>query len=349
MGIVYHQPRITNYGLRFFDKNTFIWHTALMLKHAKDFIKTYIAIINWTIGYLFIYYVIFRVLFGFDALESHDWQALSSAHLTGVTGLAFAVLLSAFIPLYLASVFIIKRTKKIPIDMPKAITVKKKKAEAFKKSDIPLEKVEEPEVPLPNALPNELRAPYIQMVRGTLAKNSIDTPISRASAAVNLEPAPTPAARSGFESPKIENISSAMAIPDDFDVSTTSAAPSFKTVGFDESEDKKNNPYEKQLFDLGYKIRHDKDIIVARKSGTNYAIAVHDDGDAWVVDEDNWFANGKQKESPIKALKDAANRNGATAVLLLVSSNIVDLEKHREKWIADDIRVIENLAELNKE
>ena len=313
------------------------------MKRFFDFVKLHIAIINWTAGYLFVYYAIFRLLFGFDALSADAWVVLSSAHLRGVTGLAFAVLMSAFLPLYLASVFIIKRTRKLPIDMPKLPKSKKSKAAAFKKSDLPPPEIApEKETELPKMLPDELRAPYLQMMRGTLAKNATNTAPSnfaKASAAPTVyQPEP--------KQEKIENIASAMTIPDDFEVESKPAAPAFKEMSLSDTEKKDENPYEKALFEAGYKIRKDGDVIIARKSGTNYAIVVHDDADAWVADEDQWFANGKQKESPIKMLKDSAGRNGAEAILLLAAKNIVDLDKQREKWTAADVRTIKNISEI---
>ena len=61
----------------------------------------------------------------------------------------------------------------------------------------------------------------------------------------------------------------------------------------------------------------------------NLAIAIHDDPDFWIADDTHWFANGKQRPSPIAALTDAAAR-GLTPILYISEQNFFEDNEEEE-------------------
>ena len=72
----------------------------------------------------------------------------------------------------------------------------------------------------------------------------------------------------------------------------------------------------------------DDDVTITNKM----AIAIHVDPDFWIADEENWFASGKQKVSPVLAAKNIAKKHGVTAALYLAQKNIMDLDSQIEIW-----------------
>ena len=65
------------------------------------------------------------------------------------------------------------------------------------------------------------------------------------------------------------------------------------------------------------------------------------------MDDETWFAAGKQIESPINELIDLGKRNGLIPVLYLHSQNIMDIESTTNKFEDMGIRVIKSLDELD--
>ena len=77
-----------------------------------------------------------------------------------------------------------------------------------------------------------------------------------------------------------------------------------------------------------------------------FVIYEHNDEDFWIMDDDSWFATGKQKDSPIPELIDLAKQNDLTPVLYLHSKNIMNIDNVIKNFTDDGIRVIKNLDEL---
>ena len=75
-------------------------------------------------------------------------------------------------------------------------------------------------------------------------------------------------------------------------------------------------------------------------------IAVHNDPDFWIADNENWFAAGKQKPSPADAVLAAGAARGVRPVLYLAQTNILDLDARRAQWASDGITVITTPDEL---
>ncbi|GHT57627.1 hypothetical protein FACS18945_2390 [Bacteroidia bacterium] len=127
------------------------------------------------------------------------------------------------------------------------------------------------------------------------------------------------------------------------------AAPTFNDINFTKPVREVGSSFgelEKYLRNAGYAIEHETDIIVAKNGTKNFAIAVHDDRDTWVADDQTWFAAGKQKDSPVKLAMAASEKNNAIPVLYLAAKNIMDLDKWRAKWKSEGVKVIEILSEL---
>ena len=95
---------------------------------------------------------------------------------------------------------------------------------------------------------------------------------------------------------------------------------------------------------MGIKVRGQNGLFLSDK----FAIALHDDDDLWIADDIDWFAAGKQKPSPIAALKNAQTQYGVTPVLFLDNANIMDSDKLITAWNADGIQVAQSADELEK-
>lgn len=77
-----------------------------------------------------------------------------------------------------------------------------------------------------------------------------------------------------------------------------------------------------------------------------FAIAIHDDPDFWIADEPDWFAQGKQKKSPITELQTIATSNNKKPIFWLAQTNIMDLENKTAQWEQDGIIVITDLNQI---
>ena len=107
---------------------------------------------------------------------------------------------------------------------------------------------------------------------------------------------------------------------------------------------KKKENYTTKYFDekhIDYEIY--KDFIKTDK----HLIYEHNDGDFWIMDENDWFASGKQIDSPVPELIDTAKQNGLIPILYLQSQNIMDIENTINTFENMGVRVIKSLEELN--
>ena len=66
-----------------------------------------------------------------------------------------------------------------------------------------------------------------------------------------------------------------------------------------------------------------------------------------IMDENTWFAAGKQMDSPLDELKEIAKQNDLIPVIYLHSQNIMDIESTINNFENSGIRVVKSLAELN--
>jgi hypothetical protein len=176
-----------------------------------------------------------------------------------------------------------------------------------KKAEVPTEIKEEepePEENLPQNIPTELRGAFLRSKTGA-------SPIHIAR---NDEAVVSPTT---IDAP-VEFAAPSLPLPDDFDFDTADApaAPMFRDIKFDDDDDD------------NFRIENDK------------IIAVHDDSDFWIADGDEWFANGKQKPSPIKELLRLAAEKNLKPVLELRARNIMDIDDKIKEWEKLGVEVI---------
>ena len=136
-------------------------------------------------------------------------------------------------------------------------------------------------------------------------------------------------------------------LPSDFDITLDTeqddtTVPTFTDFNFGNTTDTNTSDVIKYLnnTDTDYTIIND--IIITDK----HAIAVHDDADFWVCDNEQWFATGKSKPSPILAVKSAAEQNNVKPVLYLSETNIMDIDTLIPQWELDGISVITDINNL---
>lgn len=177
----------------------------------------------------------------------------------------------------------------------------KKKTEKPESKPAP-EPAPEPPV-MPAYIPTELRGAFLRA-----KKNITSYPVTQSepSAPEPAQPEPT----------------AALPLPDDFDFTMApeqSAAPMFREISFDSP--KPAAP----------------DGIIIRDG---FAIATHDDDDFWVADDETWFANGKQKPSPVMAALGAARDNNLKPALRLVARNIMDIDSKIAEWESMGIEIM---------
>ncbi len=79
-----------------------------------------------------------------------------------------------------------------------------------------------------------------------------------------------------------------------------------------------------------------------------FAIAIHDDDDFWIADEPNWFAQGKQKTSPVSELLNVARSNNKKPIFWLNENNIMDLENKISEWTQSGVTVITDLDQISE-
>jgi hypothetical protein len=276
----------------------------------------------WTGWYFVASYLIFLFIFGFSILNLSDWAKIPRISLHGFGGMAFGAALIAWIPIWLAGLAAISKTGASIFSFAKKNEVPEDSSES--------EAQQKPEIIYPAGLPEEMHVPYSRLKYGMLSRGAMECHT------VQKKP---DAALSADCSPAVENELST-SLPDsfDFDTSEESDMPKFREITFGSSEP----PLDPQFLS-----RQPDDIKIETRGNKKFAVATHDDSDFWIADDENWFANGKQKPSPVAAAINAARAAGAAPVLYLASENIMDLDALREKWGEDGVLVIKDLSELN--
>jgi len=319
------------------------------MKKVLDFIKSNMIVAKWTFWYFFVLWLILRFVFHFDPFSAHYWWKFFHATLHGFAGFVFGLLVYTAIPIYIATTVTVYRKKELVITIPfvdKIFTyIKKlfpKKQEPAVETPAPEIKEPEPTAPeYPDDMPPELRIPYMR------AKNNLS--LTGTVSAYNKQKATTT-----NNSEKSEQESDTMLpLPTDFDLSDSdtfggfseSAIPTFKDINFDNEPEPKNleNSTTKYFKSKNIEYETYKQFIATEK----YVIYEHNDDDFWIMDENVWFASGKQIDSPIKELVELGQENGLTPILYLESQNIMDIETVIEQFESAGVRVIKSLDELD--
>ena len=339
------------------------------MQRICDFLKKQKYAIIWTVCYFCVAYALFRMLFGFDMLSYAQWARLANAQLRGFAGFIFGIMILTLLPLYASTTAIIVRTGTPLFTIPLPAFLRRAPA-ATTTDDAPVTTEAAPATrPLPDGLPMELRAAYLR-VRNNAGREQISSVDTRSvDTASNIPPAidtksaiaeiiaPTaqPAAPAQPDTATSDN--GALPLPTDFDLGddfddmdtgniADMAAPVFTEINFDDAPAAapvQNASITEYMHDHNIKIvATDGDILITDK----LAIAIHDDPDFWVAQDENWFTTGNQKVSPVLELIRAAEKHNVKPVLYMGATNIMDFDQMREKWTAVGITVITRPDEL---
>lgn len=317
------------------------------MKKLFEFLKTKKLVIQWTIGYFAVLWFILKFLFKFDMFSAHYWHRFFHASFHGFPGFVFCVLVYSAIPIYIASTLIINRTQTPLVTMPTIPLLNKvrdfimnlfpqKESEPVVEPEPePEQKEEEKKDEYPNDMPPELHIPF-QRIKNNVALREKISVYNKP-----IVSAPVP------ETTSVDNFSNIL--PNDFDIeeneSNSDFVPTFTDLNFDEpeSEPALENNTTKYFTEKNIEFETYKNFVATEK----YLIYEHNDKDFWIMDEDIWFASGKQMDSPINELKQLASDNGLTPILYLHTQNIMDAENTIKNFESNGVHVITNLDELN--
>jgi len=338
------------------------------MQRIRDFLKKQKYAIIWTVCYFCVAYALFRILFGFDMLSHAQWARLANAQLRGFAGVIFGIMILTLLPLYASTTAIIVRTGAPLFTIPLPAFLRRAPAAAPATTDTPEPTDAAPATrPLPEGLPMELRAAYLR-VRNNAGREQISSVDTRSvDTASNIPPAIdtksaiaeiiASAAQPAAQPDTTTSDNGALPLPTDFDLGddfdnmdtgniADMAAPVFTEINFDDAPAAapvQNASITEYMHDHNIKIvATDGDILITDK----LAIAIHDDPNFWVTQDDNWFAAGSQKTSPVLELVRAAEKHNVKPVLYMGATNIMDFDQMREKWTATGITVITKPDEL---
>ncbi len=298
-------------------------------------------------------------MFKFNIFSSLHWQHLIRSELRGFPGFVFGILILSALPIYIATTTLIIRTKNPLFTIPVPGFIKTIWSHmqptlinppATEQSDENKSKEQKSDYDdLPSELPSELRTAYLR------ARMNI-TPEQRSSF---NQPAQSNTNTPTFDTTE-SNTPDEIPLPTDFDVPPTSneninlsdtdfsqiSAPTFSDISFETSnittETNHENLLTKYLDKKEIKYKTKNDIIITEKN----AIASHTDTDFWICDNDNWFATGKQRPSPIKELLEISTSKKLQPLLYLGSTNIMDLETICQTWESMGITIITTPDEI---
>lgn len=303
------------------------------MKQIQKFLQDHKHFITWTICYLFVLWALLYYIFGFSIFNMTQWHRLTNSSLHGFVGFVFGAVLFTALPIYISTSTLIIRNKKplITIPLPKIPLFSKGKEQA---SPAPETKdIKSDDTPeLDSNIPPEIRAAFIRA-----KKHPLDIKI-------NLSDS-----NSTEDSINIDD--TALPLPADFDISFDSEQssdniPTFTDFSFDDKDenntDTNSSTVTEHLDKTNTEYSIVKDIVVTK----THAIVTHNDSDFWVVDNENWFASGKTKPSPILAVKSVAEQHNVKPVLYLAEQNIMDIETLIPQWESDGITVITDINNL---
>ncbi len=352
--------------LIYIDKFTFLFIFIIMIKSLIKFYTSHRYAVIWTACYVTIMWVILRVLFEFNMFSWTHWHILMHAHLRGFPGFVFGILMLAALPMYVATTMLIVRTGKplIQIPKPKIPALIKKLIPAQQKSaptetDTPAAPTDqspqpEPSPELPVGLPNELHAAFIrarnnppfEFQRPDAAHTPSDTNVT-APTDNQMDPDGLPLPMDfGFED----------STPTPSDSFVPAALPTFTSIDFDSPAPASSAPIvvdtpapDSELTDVINHIRSsnrdftlENNVILC----ADMAIGAHTNPEFWIADDDDWFATGLQKPSPVAAAIRAATAHGVTPVIYLGAKNIMDIDGRIAAWTANGVRVITDLDQI---
>ena len=315
-----------------------------------EFLKSKKLVIQWTIGYFVFMFIILRFLFNFDIFSAYHWHKFFNIGFRGFNGFVLFITIYAIIPIYIATTVVINRTNTSLVKIPFLDKISDISSKIFPKKEPEPEPEAEPiepeiqnpnnDIEMPSDLPPELRVPFMRVKQHMKIHTNISvynkTPTSETVVTQTTTESFSKMLPNDFEIPD-DNTESVPEFGNDF-------IPTFTDVNFDEPKTEKFENNTTKYFDekhTEYEVY--KNFVATEK----FVIYEHNDDDFWIMDEEDWFASGKQIDSPIKELIDLAKQNGLTPVLYLQSQNIMDIENTIKTFENMGVRVIKNLDELN--
>ena len=285
-------------------------------------------------------------MFKFNIFSITHWHRLAHTHLHGFPGFVFGILILAMIPLYIAtSTLIIRKNQPlITIPLPKIKpSPAPQTADTTDTSDAPAPDTDTPE--LSDDVPDEMRHIFARASRNLerfAAYNRTNTTAPQTQNDTSTPDAPV----------HTENDLD-LPIPTDFDITLDDTpdmftnAPTWTDISFDtpNTDEPKSTPNEKLAQHLtahGTEFSIQDDVFIT----PTHAIIAHSDPDFWVTDDDNWFATGKSRPSPIKTVVSVAQSHNLTPVIYLDATNILDIETLIPQWESDGIIVITDINKI---
>lgn len=292
---------------------------------------------------------------------------MAHVELHGFPGLVFGIMILAAVPLYIATTVLTVRNGSVPVrvPLPKCFEPVPKKDDAPEQKPIVVERDILP-VARPG-VPAEMRDSFMRASKKYGARqNSVFNRLNTAESVVKV-PDSVPVGDTPKKSYNSANISgdnannaeiemenSLLPLPDDFGPESTDDSkfdiPVFSDIDFGDSGDSDVDDVSDDAADEKSPLDDMCDFltnagVVAKSDGSlittdEFAIAVHDDDDFWVTDDFDWFAAGRQKPSPIAALRAARENDGRKLILYLGRNNIMDFESMAQQWRDDGIEII---------
>ena len=326
------------------------------MKRILDFCQQNKYAIIWTACYAVVMWSILFWLFNFNMFSATQWRILAHAELRGFPGFVFGILILAAVPMYIATTSIVVRTKKplFKIPLPKFMTPVP--IDAPTTAPAPAPSATDAPPPAPDTTPSTPAKTIPAEVRAAFTRAREHSAIFQKSA-FDPSNADAPTARRAPDAIPELQPAGELPLPPDFDTPEFGGAPTFAPVFSDINFDgdaptapapqsatilDEISPMTEYLFANGTEFTVENGLIFTDRD----VIAVHNDPDFWIADNENWFAAGKQKPSPADAVLAAGAARGVRPVLYLAQTNILDLDARRAQWASDGITVITNLDEL---
>ena len=309
-----------------------------------EFLKQNSLIVKWTIWYVFIFWLITRFVFNFDMFSRLYWWKFFHATFHGFWGLTFVILVYSAIPIYIATTLTIYRKKALLFNIPLISYLPiisklfAKKAEPVKEEAEPEAEEEAPEEEYPADLPREMRVPYTRARQHQSFMGNVSV--------YNKRPVKTPVVQAETEENPNIPIPMDFDLGDDLNQDMNDSVPTFTDINFDTpiaTEKELENNTTKYFASHNIEFETYKEYVATEK----YVIYEHADEDFWIMDNESWFAAGKQMDTPIPELISLAKQNNLTPVLYLASQNIMDIENTIKQFTDTGVRVITKLEELD--
>ncbi|MBR6010010.1 MAG: hypothetical protein IKP35_01140 [Alphaproteobacteria bacterium] len=314
------------------------------MKKIFEFLKQNPLIVKWTIWYIFVFWLITRFVFNFDMFSRLYWWKFFHATFHGFWGLTFVILVYSAIPIYIATTLTIYRKKALLFNIPLISYLPiisklfAKKVEPVKEEVAPETEEEAPEEEYPADLPREMRVPYTRAKQHQSFMGNVSV--------YNKRPVKTPVVQAETEENPNIPIPMDFDLGDDLNQDMNDSVPTFTDINFDTpiaTEKELENNTTKYFASHNIEFETYKEYVATEK----YVIYEHADEDFWIMDNESWFAAGKQIDTPIPELISLAKQNNLTPVLYLASQNIMDIENTIKQFTDAGVKVITKLEELD--